>query len=329
MSTILLIEDEPAIRRSLAVSLMQEGHEVDPCEDGLSGLEKIHNYDINKKNVDAVILDMMLPDIHGLKILGLIKEKHPGLPVILITGFGDSTIEEEVRTRQGDLYLEKPIQMERLEDYLNGILRNAGKSAEAAKDAKSETLLSGYVFLKLKEDSDFYETFRDIYFDQNIMYCDAVRGAFDVIILAHGKTGEEIDAFVKRCLDRKGVQDAVYSPIEKPMLSSSLASVISEMDRFLLGKKREEAEAGKSNKNMCTSYAMVEVEGEKFEHVYRSLYYLDNVVSCDVMKNQRAILLMLKAPLFEHIDELVTRKIARLDGVLRVTQYPIMKILDM
>lgn len=191
----------------------------------------------------------------------------------------------------------------------------------------STVIVYGYIFLKLREDSDFYGTFRELYSDRNVIYCDAVRGAFDVILLAQGKTAEELDAFVKRCVEKKGVQNAVFSPVENFKLSGRPADAVSETDSFPAGKRRTGVEH--SGNNMFSSYAMVEVEGEVFEHVYRSLYNLDSVTSCDVLKDKHAIMLTVKAPLFERIDELVSKKIARLDGVLRVSQYPIIGILDM
>jgi DNA-binding Lrp family transcriptional regulator len=193
---------------------------------------------------------------------------------------------------------------------------------------KMSTVLSyGYIFLKLREDSDFYGTFSELCSDRNVIYCDAVRGAFDMILLARGRTAEELDPFVKRCVENKGVQNAMFSPVENFKLSGRPADPVSETDSFPAGKGRAGAEH--SGNNVCSSYAMVEVEAEEFEQVYRSLYNLDSVTSCDVLKDTHAILLTVKAPLFEGIDELVSKKIARLDGVLRVIQYPIIPILQM
>ncbi|MHC9542654.1 MAG: Lrp/AsnC ligand binding domain-containing protein [Vulcanimicrobiota bacterium] len=191
----------------------------------------------------------------------------------------------------------------------------------------STVLLYGYIFLKLREGSDFYGTFRELYSDRNVIYCDAVRGAFDVILLAQGRTADELDAFVKRCVEKQGVQNTEFSPVENFKLSGRQTDAVSETDSFPAGKGRAGAEH--SGNNVCSSYAMVEVEGEEFEQVYRSICNLDSVTSCDVLKDKHAILLTVKAPLFERIDELVSKKIARLDGVLRVSQYLIMGILEM
>jgi len=327
MSKILLIEDEAAIRRTLTVSLMQEGYEVEPCEDGVSGLEKLNNYDMQKRNLGAVILDMMLPDIHGLKILGLIKEKHPELPVILITGFGDHAIEDEVKSKKGDLYLEKPIQMDRLDSYLSDVLREGRQSPPGGRDAAVSC--SGYLFIRLNEEEDFVSTFKELYFDSNVMYCDAVRGAFDVIILAHGKTEEELKHFVDRTMNNKGIADAIFSPVHKPIISNDLARVMSEMERFLIKAERNKDESGVSSNQMCSAYALIEVEPERFEQVYKNLYFLDSVVSCDTMKSPYQILLLLKAPQYSLLDEMITRRIARMDGVLRVHQCNIIKIFEM
>jgi len=190
----------------------------------------------------------------------------------------------------------------------------------------STVLLYGYIFLKLREDSDFYGTFSELCSDRSVIYCDAVRGAFDMILLLRGRTAEELDSFVKRCVENKGVQNTVFSPVENFRFSGRQADPVSETDSFAAGKRSAGAEH--SGNNMCSSYAMVEVEVEEFEQVYRSLCNIDSVKGCDVLKDKHAILLTVKAPLFDRIDEIVSKKIARLDGVLRVIQYPIIPILE-
>jgi len=71
MKSILIIDDDPLIRKTLSSHLAKERFEVLMAEDGREGLEKY-----NDCNPDLVILDIRLPDMDGLEALRLIKEKN-------------------------------------------------------------------------------------------------------------------------------------------------------------------------------------------------------------------------------------------------------------
>ena len=65
---ILLIDDEPSLRRSLSLGLNQRGIEVDLSENGINALKKIDLYKKNDIILDTVVLDIQLPDIDGIKL---------------------------------------------------------------------------------------------------------------------------------------------------------------------------------------------------------------------------------------------------------------------
>ena len=84
MSKILVIDDEKDIRIVLRQVLELEGFEVEVAADGKEGLAKL-----DEAGADLVITDIIMPGMDGVKTLGRIKEKHPGLPVIVISGGGN------------------------------------------------------------------------------------------------------------------------------------------------------------------------------------------------------------------------------------------------
>src|SRR5664280_2790777 len=80
MAHILVIDDEIAIRESLDVLLKLEGYTTRMAADGVQGLRII-----DQDSFDLVLLDLALPGQSGLELLPQIKERHPELPVIMIT----------------------------------------------------------------------------------------------------------------------------------------------------------------------------------------------------------------------------------------------------
>jgi two-component system nitrogen regulation response regulator NtrX len=107
--TILIVDDETSILRSLEGILSDEGYETICAESGPSALEKTEDM-----IPDLVLLDIWLPEMDGIEVLTKIKEQHPFLPVIMMSGHG--SIETAVRaTKQGAYdYIEKPLSIEKL-----------------------------------------------------------------------------------------------------------------------------------------------------------------------------------------------------------------------
>ncbi len=111
MAKILLIEDEPAIRRVLVKILTEENskYTVEEAEDGLQGTEKIKNEDY-----DLVLCDIKMPKMDGVEVLEAIKKIKPEIPVVMISGHGD--LETAVNTmKMGAFdYIAKPPDLNRL-----------------------------------------------------------------------------------------------------------------------------------------------------------------------------------------------------------------------
>ncbi len=109
MRSILVVDDEKSIRDSIKMILEYEKFDVHFAEDGPSALSRIAG-----GSIDLVLLDIKMPGMDGMKVLQKIRETHPFLPVVMISGHG--TIETAVEaTRLGAYdFLPKPLDRERL-----------------------------------------------------------------------------------------------------------------------------------------------------------------------------------------------------------------------
>lgn len=328
MSKILLIEDEAGIRRTLSVSLMQEGYDIEPCEDGLTGLSKVDSYNESGHRFDAVILDINLPDISGLKILGFLKEKYPGLPIIIITGYGDESIKDEVEARRGDAYLEKPLDMSKLDGYLQNLIARKDEILGTSKTETAPAVTSGYAFIRFNSDDAFLPAYKKLYFSPGVVYCDAVKGAYDLILLMHGKNAAEIESNFTSVSKMSGIESASLVMVEKPVLSPGLSKVVSEVDKFLMEKEPDDGDKPGVNRYPCSSYAFIEIEPGRFEDVFRRVYFMENVVACDALSGDYQMALLIKDATFAGIDRLISGSIADIDGVLRVTRCNIINMLE-
>jgi DNA-binding NtrC family response regulator len=107
--SILIIDDEAAIRESLETLLEFEGYSVESAENGEDGLARL-----NERTFDLVLLDFALPDRNGLEILADIRSRDSQLAVIMITAYG--TLDNAVRAMQQGAtnFIQKPWDNEKL-----------------------------------------------------------------------------------------------------------------------------------------------------------------------------------------------------------------------
>ncbi len=86
MKKILFIEDESALQKTLGEILKQEGYEVTPALNGEVGLRMAKD-----KKPDLILLDLILPKIHGIEVLRKLKEdkETKEIPVIVLTNLGE------------------------------------------------------------------------------------------------------------------------------------------------------------------------------------------------------------------------------------------------
>lgn len=119
---ILIIDDEAALRQTLARVLQQAGFEVTTAENGEQGLDFLKTTDF-----DMVFMDLRMPGLTGLEVLKLIHTGYPSLPVVLFTAQPDlSSAVEALRNGATD-YLLKPLKPKAIIERAQTILANQQK----------------------------------------------------------------------------------------------------------------------------------------------------------------------------------------------------------
>ena len=127
MTRVLVVEDEPSYRETLAYMLGREGFEVVEAADGAEGLAA---YD--RSGADIVLLDLMMPGIPGTEVCRQLRQRGP-VPVIMLTA-RDSEIDKVVGLELGaDDYVTKPFSHRELVARIRAVLRR-GQDVELVPD---------------------------------------------------------------------------------------------------------------------------------------------------------------------------------------------------
>jgi len=142
---LLVVEDEPFLRKAVAASLRFLGFQVTAAEDGTDGLRLARS-----RPLDLLILDVMLPGIDGFEIVRRLRSDGNQVPVIFLTAKDARDDKVTGLTIGGDDYLTKPFELEELAARVRTVLRRT-------RPAAPEPVLS---FADLTLDQDTYEVRR-------------------------------------------------------------------------------------------------------------------------------------------------------------------------
>ncbi|MFA6112098.1 MAG: response regulator [Candidatus Latescibacterota bacterium] len=115
--TVLLVEDEAALRSVLAEGLMLDGHAVAEAANGLEGLDYALHHP-----VDVVITDLMMPRMNGWRLLSALREHHREMPVIIITAYMNQEGQEVLASREVAGFLVKPIDLVQMNEMVRSVL---------------------------------------------------------------------------------------------------------------------------------------------------------------------------------------------------------------
>jgi two-component system alkaline phosphatase synthesis response regulator PhoP len=126
---ILVIEDDPAIRRGVVDALGFAGYAVIQAGDGTIGLAEA-----NRQEFDLVLLDLVLPGRDGLSVLRELRASQPSLPVIVLTALGGEDDRVLGLSLGADDYVVKPFSVRELLARVSAVLRRSpGRPNEAAR----------------------------------------------------------------------------------------------------------------------------------------------------------------------------------------------------
>src|SRR5690242_19972572 len=119
MTNILVIEDDSSVRAALEQGLNERGHSVQTAATGIAGLEAVLG-----DRPDLVLLDLGLPDVDGLTIIGMIRAAS-AVPIIVITAVDDDPTMVRALDSGADDYVLKPFRLDQVTARIRAVMRRS------------------------------------------------------------------------------------------------------------------------------------------------------------------------------------------------------------
>ena len=124
MTRVLIVDDEPQILRALRINLTARGYDVETAPDGESALRAAAD-----DPPDLVVLDLGLPDLDGVSVIGRLRARSP-IPILVLSGRTDSADKVDALDAGADDYVTKPFGIDELLARLRAMVRRAGTGDE-------------------------------------------------------------------------------------------------------------------------------------------------------------------------------------------------------
>jgi len=120
--SILVVEDDQDIAKTLERMLKKKGYNIQVAFDGLKGLRKLRN-----GHFDIVITDILMPKLDGIQLLEKIKEEYPTQPVIVITASEDEQVYQKLLSMGICAYVRKPFGRNQFLDVIEEVIQSFDK----------------------------------------------------------------------------------------------------------------------------------------------------------------------------------------------------------
>jgi len=135
MALILTIDDSMYMRKKMISILKEDGHEILEAEDGVRGLQMADSH-----KPDCILLDLIMPEMDGLKVLKSLHESGSKVPVIVITADIQESMQKKCMELGAYAFINKPPKKDELRNAVNNILSLIEKPSDYLTAAQMDTL---------------------------------------------------------------------------------------------------------------------------------------------------------------------------------------------
>ena len=127
-NTVLVVEDEPSVRRTVTLALRHLGFAVLAAEDGMEALEIFRQH---QSEIGCVLCDLTMPRMSGWETLAALRELAPGLPAILASGYSEAQVMSGEHAAMPQAFLGKPYELKTLSAALTRVMHSGTAPSQA------------------------------------------------------------------------------------------------------------------------------------------------------------------------------------------------------
>ena len=124
---ILIVDDDTGTLHALKTGLMSLGNNVCLAQNASQALDTLESSLNDPDPIDVMVTDLRMPGVNGVRLIELSRKIKPRLPAILMTAYGDQSIQKKIKALQECEYLEKPFTQKKLQKVINKVNEDSQK----------------------------------------------------------------------------------------------------------------------------------------------------------------------------------------------------------
>jgi nitrate reductase NapAB chaperone NapD len=212
--------------------------------------------------------------------------------------------------------------MEELSPGTTTTERKEGLTPEAEREIRES--ISAYLTIRVTQPEQSLEIFNALHAMEGVQSCDAVYGDVDIILLAQSSSLKGIQEFFDRVRAIDGIEVVSMSPIERPKLDRDVNAFIEIYQREVKRKALD----GAAKHPGTMSYIIVDIERNAIQRVFTTVFFIEEVVFCDVVQDGTKLVGMITG--LDTGDQVrkVIERVSGIDGVLRVREAKVIKMIE-
>ena len=239
---ILVVDDEPGMRKSLADILLDEGYDVKLAEDGREAVDLC-----SRETFDVAIMDVQMPGLNGVEAFRQIRQHSPGARIILMSAFGVDDLKYQALDEGAIAFLDKPLDI----DAVVHLIENAADTAvlvmepDEALETQIHDSLKAHNYRVTSADSphQVLELLEQIRFDIILIDVELpVMNGLDLYLAIKRLTPAALAIMISgaaeefRELARQAVAQTAYTFVQKPLDLENLLNLLDTIHRQRISK---------------------------------------------------------------------------------------------
>jgi len=157
-----------------------------------------------------------------------------------------------------------------------------------------------------------------------VQRCEAVRGDFDIIVLAQAGSQGEIKEIFEKIAAMDGVEIASESEIERPKLDRD----VDEFIKIYSSAVKAQKQTTSAKRPGTTSYIIVDIDKNAMQQIFTTVFFIDEVIFCDVIEDGTKLVGMVTGQGAVGRTPRIIEKLNEIDGVLRVREATVIKLVE-
>jgi nitrate reductase NapAB chaperone NapD len=167
------------------------------------------------------------------------------------------------------------------------------------------------------------EIYNELYRMEGVQKCEAVRGDFDIIVLAQASSEEEIRKIREKIGAMEGVDISSMSSVERPKLDRDVDKFVKIYAQAM--KRPSQVKSAMQPGTM--SYIIVDVDPEAIQQIFTTVFFIDEVIFCDMIEGGKKLVGMITSEGMGR-KSTILEKLNEIDGVLRVREATVIKLVE-